>query len=106
MYHQGDAEYAAMKYCARTYGVRHEILGGDQLRKRYPMLMLDDRYGAIYETNAGILFAQVALESFQVWILRNNSKRVVATLRRKWPFECDFVQQILSQKLEFSSGQQ
>ncbi|HZZ43096.1 MAG TPA: N-methyl-L-tryptophan oxidase [Tepidisphaeraceae bacterium] len=49
---------------ARQYGLAHEMLSWDELRKRYPMFSLPEGYAGIYEPEAGFLLPELCISTY------------------------------------------
>ncbi|HEX6134014.1 MAG TPA: FAD-dependent oxidoreductase [Longimicrobiales bacterium] len=47
----------------KKYGVRHDVLTGDEVRRRYPAMQLEDIEVALYEHDAGVVRARRACEA-------------------------------------------
>lgn len=47
-----------------AHEMEHEIWSAAEMRKRFPMFKLADNEVAVYESNAGVLLAELSLESF------------------------------------------
>jgi sarcosine oxidase len=50
---------------AREHGLPHEVLGGDQVRERFPALRPSADMKAVFEPRAGLLFVEACLEALQ-----------------------------------------
>ena len=58
---------------AERHGLPHEILDADEARRRFPALVLDDDMALLYETNAGMLFAQECITAHIELARRNGA---------------------------------
>lgn len=49
---------------ADTHGLDHEILSSSQVQERFPAFTFGDEYTAVFEPNAGVLFAEECVRAF------------------------------------------
>ena len=60
---RGSAVLEGSLKSAETHGLAHELLGADEMARRYPMLTLDADMDALHEPLAGILFPDKCIEA-------------------------------------------
>jgi sarcosine oxidase len=62
-YHNVEDPFQATVEAARTHRVEHEVLSADQLRERYPMLIVSDDQRGYFEAEGGYLRPERVVES-------------------------------------------
>jgi sarcosine oxidase len=52
------------RLAAEHHGLRHEIFGADELRRRQPVFTIPDEWNALYDPMAGFLLPELAISTF------------------------------------------
>ncbi len=60
-YHGGDGFFARTVQLARSFGIGHELLDADAVRRRFPAFQPGDQERAYLEHDAGVLFPEKAV---------------------------------------------
>ena len=60
------ADISRTANCVRKFGNECQLLNGDELRRRFPMLKFPPEVSASFEPTSGMLFADKCLKTLQV----------------------------------------
>ncbi len=75
---------AGARASAQRHGLEHEILNRDEARRRIPALELDDDMAALYEQDAGLLFAEKCVAAHLELAQRHGAELHFEELMTGW----------------------
>jgi sarcosine oxidase len=89
--HDGNEFVAQTRACALRYGIEHEDLSADDLRRQFPMFAADQATEAYYEPTAGYLQPEAAVRAQLELALQHGARLVLAERAERWTVSADGV---------------